>query len=55
MWRGIAVHTVSAGLQKGAQKSQRRALAIGTGNMHYGGQVFFGVPQACQQAVHAAQ
>src|SRR5665213_358415 len=53
MRRGIDMHTLTRGFQDRAQKSERRALAIGAGDMDRRRQLALRMIESRQQSLHA--
>src|SRR3954454_6255024 len=53
--RGVGVDAQAGGLQRRAQISERRALAVGTGDVDHRRQLALGMTEPVEQAVHPLQ
>jgi hypothetical protein len=53
--RGVDLHALAGCLQHGAQEGERRALAVGAGDVDHRRQLFLGVAEACEQALDPAE
>src|SRR6476646_11191491 len=55
MGRRIGVHAFARGLQDSAQERDRRAFAVGAGDMNHRWQFFLGMIERNEQALHAIE